>query len=291
MSKSSSIDSARRTLGRQLRSLRESAGMTGRALAQAAGWHESKCSRIENGRVQPSDTDITTWATLCGAEDQTEDLLNIAHGIHVMHREWREMERDGLARVHTAAYPDWEGTRMYKGYAQCMIPAPLQTEDYTHTVLSALQTRRQIRGGPRPAPDDIEAALQNRIHRKKLLLDPDREFHVVMEEAALRHLVVDQQTMIEQLAHLLQATGLESVRLGIIPQTADRTATWPVEDFWIFDERQVRIELVSAFLQITQPSETRLYRETFDELASQAAYGRQATLLIVSALADLASTG
>nr|WP_275424399.1 DUF5753 domain-containing protein [Streptomyces parvus] len=180
---------------------------------------------------------------------------------------------------------------MYKGYAQCMIPAPLQTEDYTHTVLSALQKRRQIRGGPRPEPDDLEAALQNRLHRKKLLLDPDREFHILMEEAALRHLVVDQQTMIEQLAHLLQATGLESVRLGIIPQTADRTATWPVEDFWIFDERQVRIELVSAFLQITQPSETRLYRETFDELATQAAYGQQATLLIVSALTDLASKG
>lgn len=37
-----------------------------------------------------------------------------------------------------------------------------------------------------------------------------------------------------------------SVSLGIIPMGLDRDAAWPVEDFWIFDDRQVNVELVSA---------------------------------------------
>lgn len=288
MSNLSSVESARYDLGRRLRTLRETKGLTARSLAKQAGWHESKCSRIENGHMQPSDADIATWAKLCDAESQTKGLLDTAHGIHVMHSEWRQMEKEGLARAQSAVLPRWEEARVFKAYAQCLVPGPLQTEEYTRLLLTSVHQRRQIRGGGRNGAGDIEAALRIRLRKQDLLMDQDRTFHVVVEEAALRHHIGNRQTMTEQLARLLQVSGLPTVRLGVVPQAANRTALWPVEDFWMFDDKQVHVELVSAFLQVTQPSEIKLYRQAFDELAAQAAYDQQATLIIASALTDLA---
>ncbi|WP_328384988.1 DUF5753 domain-containing protein [Streptomyces sp. NBC_00400] len=64
MSPSSSIQQAREALGKRLREIRKDSGLTARAVA-AAGWHESKSSRLENGRTPPSDEDIRIWTRIC----------------------------------------------------------------------------------------------------------------------------------------------------------------------------------------------------------------------------------
>src|ERR1017187_2219293 len=51
---SSSAWQARQALGARLGELRQDAGLTGRALAQLCGWHESKVSRIEHARTAPA---------------------------------------------------------------------------------------------------------------------------------------------------------------------------------------------------------------------------------------------
>ncbi|MFJ7771452.1 helix-turn-helix domain-containing protein [Streptomyces sp. NPDC097107] len=61
MSSSSSIQQARAALGKRLREIRRDSGLTARELAARAGWHESKCSRIENGRTPPSDHDLRVY--------------------------------------------------------------------------------------------------------------------------------------------------------------------------------------------------------------------------------------
>ncbi|MGQ4516886.1 helix-turn-helix domain-containing protein [Streptomyces sp. DW26H14] len=85
----SSVQQARRALGRRLRELRLDAGLTAREVARRAGWHESKCSRLEHGRSSPSDQDIRVWASACGAQDQIPDLTATARGIEGMYVEWR----------------------------------------------------------------------------------------------------------------------------------------------------------------------------------------------------------
>jgi transcriptional regulator with XRE-family HTH domain len=75
ISPSSSVRQARAALAQRLREIRLDAGLTARALAFAAGWHESKCSRIEHSRTAPSDADIRLWCLICGAEDQAADLI------------------------------------------------------------------------------------------------------------------------------------------------------------------------------------------------------------------------
>ncbi|MFF0512772.1 helix-turn-helix domain-containing protein [Streptomyces sp. NPDC004250] len=66
-------------------------GLTARELASRAGWHESKCSRIENGRMPPSDDDLRMYTLHCAAADQTADLIATARNIDGAYVEWRRI--------------------------------------------------------------------------------------------------------------------------------------------------------------------------------------------------------
>ncbi|MFE1767693.1 helix-turn-helix domain-containing protein [Streptomyces angustmyceticus] len=280
MTSSSSIQQARAALGTRLREMRKDSGLTARELAARAGWHESKCSRIENGRTGPSDDDLRVWALHCGAEGQTADLIATARNIDGAYVEWRRMERSGLRRAQESVLPLWERTRHFRAYSSWLIPGPFQTRAYIEALLRAIRDRRSL-------PDDLEEAVQVRVDKQRLLYEGPRRFAVILEENTLRHRIGGAATMAGQLGHLLSLAALPHVSLGVIPQHVDRTALWPVEDFWIFDDAQVSVELVSALLTITQPHEISLYAHTFADLAELAVYGAPARNLIAAAIDSL----
>ncbi|MFF0383031.1 Scr1 family TA system antitoxin-like transcriptional regulator [Streptomyces sp. NPDC004286] len=160
MPTSSSIREARRGLGAQLRALRLQHGLTARELARRCGWHESKCSRIENGHAAASPKDITAWARACGDEGAAEELVLTARGIDAMYVEWRLMEKAGLRHAQESVLPLWEKTRVFKAYAQNLIPGPLQTRAYTTAVLTGIRERRGL-------ADDVQAAVSTRMNKQK----------------------------------------------------------------------------------------------------------------------------
>ncbi|WP_395369788.1 helix-turn-helix domain-containing protein [Streptomyces tubercidicus] len=280
MTSSSSIRQAREALGKRLREIRKDSGLTAQELAARAGWHASKCSRIENGRTGPSDDDLRVWALHCGTEGQTADLIATARNIDGAYVEWRRMERSGLRRAQESVLPLWERTRHFRAYSSWLIPGPFQTRAYIEALLRAIRDRRSL-------PDDLEEAVQVRVDKQRILYEGPRRFAVVLEESALRHRIGGAATMAGQLGRLLSLATLPHVSLGVIPLHADRTALWPVEDFWIFDEAQVNVELVSAFLTITQPHEISMYAHTFAGLAELAVYGAPARTLITAAIDSL----
>jgi transcriptional regulator with XRE-family HTH domain len=55
--------------------MREDARLSGRALAAVMSWHFTKVSKIENGSRSPSEEDIRTWCSACGAADQITGFL------------------------------------------------------------------------------------------------------------------------------------------------------------------------------------------------------------------------
>ena len=81
----------------------------------------------------------------------------------------------------------------------------------------------------------------------------------MIEESLLRTVIGGADVMAGQLGHLITVASLPSVSLGIIPMGLERDVIWPVEDFWVFDERQVNVELVSGWLTLTQPREIAMY--------------------------------
>ncbi|MGR4850159.1 helix-turn-helix domain-containing protein [Streptomyces sp. LARHCF252] len=277
MPSSSSVAEARRALGQRLREIRKDSGLTARALAGLAGWHESKCSRIEHGRTPPSDADIRVWTLHCSAQGQTADLIATARAVEGMYVEWRRMERAGLKQVQESVAPLFQRTRRFRVYQSWVMPGLLQTAAYTEAVLRTITDLRDV-------PDDIDAAVAVRMERQRVLHAGDHRFAVLVEEWVLRTVIGDAEVMAGQLGHLIATASLPSVSLGIIPAGVPRGAGWPVESFTMYDEAQVSVELVSAHLTVTQPSEVAMYAQAFAELAELAVYGAAARSLITAAI-------
>ena len=59
---------------------------------------------------------------------------------------------------------------------------------------------------------------------------------------------------------------------------------WVQETFSAYDDTLVSVELLSAQVNITQPSEIALYLKAFEELRSLAVYGAEARALITRAI-------
>jgi transcriptional regulator with XRE-family HTH domain len=59
----------RQQLGRALRDLRHSAGITGTQLAAQLGISHSTVSRLETGQQIPSLAEVETWARTLGADE------------------------------------------------------------------------------------------------------------------------------------------------------------------------------------------------------------------------------
>ncbi|SDJ94829.1 hypothetical protein SAMN05421869_11396 [Nonomuraea jiangxiensis] len=191
--------------------------------------------------------------------------------------EWRHMERTGLKKAQEAVVPRWERTRHFRIYSSKLIPGPLQTRAYITAILSALMRRRGLR-------DDVEEAVQVRVDKQHVIHEGDHRFAVVLEESVLRAPIGGADVMAGQLGHLLTVSALPSISLGIIPLDADRSTMWPVEGFFMFDDAEATVELVSGHLTVTQPHEIALYAGAFAELAALAMYGKAARALITKAI-------
>lgn len=277
---SSSAWQARLSLGTRLAEIRRDAGLTGRELARLCGWHESKVSRIEHSKTAPSADDIRLWCEHCGAPNETDNLIAFLRNIKDMFVEWRRMERTGLKRAQEAVLPLWERTRIFRTYSSWLIPGAVQSADYTKAILRAIATRRDL-------PDDTEEAAAVRADRLRLLREGDHRFFVVIEESVMRNVIGGNDVMAGQLGHLITVASLPSVSLGIIPMGLERDVVWPVEDFWIFDNAQVNVELVSGWLTLSQPREIAMYCKAFTDLSDMAVHGAKARALITAAIDTL----
>jgi transcriptional regulator with XRE-family HTH domain len=280
-SQSSSAQSARQALADRLRDIRLDAGLSARALATAAGWHEAKTSKIEHGKQQPTEADLRAWCAVCSAAGLLPELIAELRSVDSMWLDWRRAERTGLRHLNAAVRDLYERTRQYRSYCQTMVPGLLQTAEYTTAVLTSIRDRRRV------AINDIDATLAERMGRQRVLIQRGHTFAFVLEEAALHYQLGGPAVLTHQLHHLLDVMKLASVSLGVIPADVDRSSRWPVEDFYIFDNTQANVELVSGFLTITHPREIAMYAETFTALSKLAVYGSTARALIKASLADL----
>lgn len=279
-SPSSSVQAARQALADRLREIRVDAGLTAKALAAAANWDRTKVSKIEHATRPPSADDIRRWCVVCGAEDQTADLIASLRTVEGAYVEWRRIQRTGLRRVQESWVPLYERTRQFRVYCSQVVPGLLQTPAYAGALLSAITTFHGT-------PNDVEEAVAARMARSNVVRNGDHRFAVLVEEAVLRYRVGGVETMTGQLRHLLDAMTLPSVSLGVIPFEHAGRRMWTLEGFNIFDSEQVSVELLSAAVTVTTPGEVDLYVKAFAELSAMAVYGEAARALITEAIGAL----
>ncbi len=117
-----------------------------------------------------------------------------------------------------------------------------------------------------------------------MIHEPGHRYVFLIEEAVLYYQLGDAEAMAAQLGYLLTAGALPQVSFGIIPTATRERVMWPKETFDVHDDTLVSVELVSAEVNITQPSEITLYVKAFEQLRSMAVYGAEARALIVKAI-------
>jgi transcriptional regulator with XRE-family HTH domain len=276
----SNVHEARAALGKRLRELRQAAGYSGRQLAESLSWPPSKVSKLENGRQTPSDDDIRAWTRGTNGETETEALLASLHTLEVQHAEWQRILRTGL-KPRQQEHIEWDQkTRLFRVFEATVIPGLLQTAEYARARFAEGIRRLKV-------PNDINEAVAARVQRQEILYRPDKRFHFVLTEAALRFRLCPPEVMLGQLDRLISFSQLPNVRLGIIGfETQYATSPW--HGFWLYDNERVLVETFSAALDLRQPQEIELYGNTFEQLAAVASYARSARAVIKRVIEDLA---
>ncbi|WP_372409173.1 helix-turn-helix domain-containing protein [Streptomyces luteireticuli] len=277
---SSSAQAAREALAARLLNLRKDAGLTGRELSVRCGWHPAKTTRLQKGAVAPTDADIRAWCAACGVERQAEDLIATARAVDSMYLEWRRLHRTGMRKVQEDFYALHEHTNVCRVYSSNAVPGFIQTPAYATALMQSIT---DFQG----TPDDVAEAVAARIARSRFLYQGNHRFVVLLEEWVLRSRIGYPETMIGQLRHLLTVMPLPSIALGVIPFTAQRLV-WPLEAFYLFDNRRAVIETLTAEVNITQPRELADYQRAFAQLSRMTVHGDRARALIEAALDTLA---
>ena len=279
-SPSSTAQAARKAVGQRLKELRQDAGLTIVELASRCGWHHAKTSRIENARSTPSTDDIRRWCRACSVEDQAPDLIAASRNAQSMYVEWRRSMRAGLRQLQESYVDLFQRTELFRIYSARVIPGLLQTEGYAAALLRSIA---RFHG----SPDDGREAAAARVDRSRVIHQPGHRFVLLIEEAVLHYRLGDADAMAAQLGYLLTAGALPSVSLGIIPAELPERHTRPLEAFHVYDDALVAVELLTARVTVTQPSEIALYLKAFEELRALAVYGPAARALIVKAIEAL----
>lgn len=281
-SPNSAARKAQEALGLRLRELRKDAGLTGRELAAATGWHFTRVSKLEHGVQAPNDRDIRQWCTVCAAESQIADLIAQARAVNSMYLEWRRQTRSGMKQLMLAPLPLYDRTGRFRIYELNVIPGLFQTAEYARALLAVwiefLGTH-----------NDLDAAIAARMERQSVLYNGRKTFAVLLEEASLRTWSGAAETMASQLDRLLSVMSLPNVSLGIVPSMIERQTVGSA-GFWIFDDRLVSLETPTASIEVTQPQEIALYARMFEQIQPAAVYGRDARALILRTLDELADS-
>jgi transcriptional regulator with XRE-family HTH domain len=197
-------------LGSQLRRLREARGITREAAGYSIRASESKISRMELGRVSFKTRDVEDLLTLYGITDEQErnQLVSLA----------REANVAGWWHSYSDVLPSWfptyvglEGAaHLIRAYEVQFVHGLLQTEEYARAVV-----RRGMQGA---STSDVEKRVALRLERQKNLVSEHApDFHVVLDEAALRRPYGDREVMRGQLEHLIDISQRPNVRLQIMP--------------------------------------------------------------------------
>jgi transcriptional regulator with XRE-family HTH domain len=197
-------------LGSQLRRLRESRGITREAAGYSIRASESKISRMELGRVSFKTRDVEDLLTLYGITDETErnSLLSLAKEANVAG--WWHSYSDVLP-TWFPTYVGLEGAAsLIRSYEVQFVHGLLQTEAYAHAVVD--------RGMKNASVSDIDKRVTLRMERQKYLVSENApDFHVVIDEAALRRPYGDREVMRGQLQHLIEISERPNVRLQVMP--------------------------------------------------------------------------
>lgn len=266
----------------RLRALRAQAGLSGKQLADANGWAQSKVSRIENGRQMPSADDIEAWARACRAEQDTVRELQLLHEeAQVARVTFRGHMRHGQQQVQESYDALAQKSHLIRNFETAYVPGLLQIPEYSRRVLTEMIPLQGLE------IDDVDAAVTARMQRQQVLYDPSKRFEFLLAEPVLRWRLCSSAVMRAQLDRLQTVIGLDRVRFGILPMGVELPWT-PQNSFAIFVSDD-SVAVVETFIDeyFYRDEQAEAYGQAMDRLWEEAVTGDAARELIIAATQSL----
>jgi transcriptional regulator with XRE-family HTH domain len=273
----------RRQLGRYLKQLRDQAGTTLQAAAEALEWSRARMYRIEAGQVSLRTHDVMAMCALYQAQpDLTEVLVGLA----------KESKSKGWWVARGVTLPSWfelyigleSAANRLRNFEAMVIPGLLQTPEYAEAVF---RTRAGI------TEPEVAQAVAIRMERAQLLqrVRPKAPLlEVIVDEAVLRRPISDRAAMQRQLAHLVNIAVRPDICVRVLPLSVGPHRASGAGSFLIFDfpglngrepePTTVYSENITGTIYLDKPAEVATYSDTWDELGRLALDQRESDDLI-----------
>ncbi|MEZ0115240.1 transcriptional regulator with XRE-family HTH domain [Catenulispora sp. EB89] len=264
----------KRKLRRELKRMREEAGLLQREVADAMDWSPTKVIRIESGAVNISTNDLKALMNLYGvtAASKVDEILAASRASR--RPPWWS-EYSDFVSPNFAQRLGYEASAAELFIAHpAVVPALLQTPDYARSVITSF------------FQDDVDRRTELRMRRQSIFerTEPPQA-NFVVGEAALHIQVGGRQVMRAQLERLLEVADRDHVNLGIIRfEMGSHPGMIGPFDVMAYDDGDGDVVSFETPLGLTLIREeagiVSKYRRTFSDLKRIATYGNEATDLI-----------
>jgi transcriptional regulator with XRE-family HTH domain len=188
-------------LGRKLREARKAAGFTShQALATAMNCDRSTITKIESGRLAPSEKMLHLWCDLC-------------HVDHELYEGLARLARSAEASPVPPWFADFAGAQRLahtvRTWHPTVIPGSLQIPDYSRPLYEVMGLD----------DDRIEELVAARIDLQQIFTRPKHPTTLlaVIDEAALRRRVGSEDVMHRQFTHLVELGQRMNVGIQVVP--------------------------------------------------------------------------
>ncbi|MET8622754.1 helix-turn-helix transcriptional regulator [Kitasatospora sp. NPDC004669] len=259
----------RRMLGAELRRIREGLNLKVDDVAARLGWHQSKVSRLENGRhgVRANEVEILLDVYEVTDPATREALATLAR--EGKRRVWWQPYSDVISQRY-ASFISFEAEAVsIRNFELSLIPGLLQTADYARALTRQLQ--------PEATPEEVNALVDVRLARQNAALrreDPLKLWAIV-DEAALRRAIGGRAVMAKQLQQLIAASKEPNVTMQVVPSEAGAHAgvlgSFVILEFPVRNDLDVvYTESLTSSLYLERDDDVTTYDQAFDRLRAAA---------------------
>jgi transcriptional regulator with XRE-family HTH domain len=254
----------RRVLARQLRAMREDAGLTLEQAAPKLDFSVSKLSRIENAQVVIDVHWVKSMLDVYDVGgDRWTELVDLA----------REATRSGWWRAYGLGNTSYiafetEAVRV-RNFMVSYVPGLLQTADYARALMAAVPI-------PRTA-QQLDNEVTARMYRQRRFnsRDDPLELVTVIDETALLRPIGGAEVRRAQLEHLVTMAELDTVTMHVLPIAVGAHAAvasgFSLLDFGALGEPDMAyVEHSLGALSLDKVGDVARARLTFERVLSDA---------------------